>query len=104
MRSHTAACLTALALLAGAGCAGSARRDDSAGAAPLDTIHIRSSDTMPAANGAGAMQRDTASHDSVGRSVPGQAQQDSTSGLSGAGAIDTTQLDSAKKGAADSAR
>ena len=31
MRSHTAACLTALALLAGAGCAGSARRDDTAG-------------------------------------------------------------------------
>jgi hypothetical protein len=102
MRSHTAACLTALALLAGAGCAGSARRDEGAGAAPLDTIHIKSSDTLPPANGAGAMRRDTASHDSSGRAVPGMAQQDSTSGLSGAGAIDTTPLDSAKRHGADS--
>jgi hypothetical protein len=95
MRSHTAACLTALAVLAGAGCAGSARRDDNAGAAPLDTIHIRSGDTLPPANGAGAMRRDTAGHDS-------SARVDSTSGLSGAGAIDTTPLDSAKRGGADS--
>ena len=103
MRSHTAACLTALAVLAGAACAGSGRRDNSSGAAPLDTIHIESGDTLPPANGAGAMRRDTASHDSAGRAVPGMAQQDSTSGLSGAGAIDTTPRDSAKRGGADSA-
>lgn len=102
MRSHTAAGLTALALLAGAGCAGSARRDESTGAAPLDTIHIKTADTLPPATGAGAMRRDTASHDSSGRALPGMAQQDSTSGLSGAGAIHTTPLDSAKRHGADS--
>jgi hypothetical protein len=102
MRSHTAAYLTALAVLAAAGCAGSARGNDGAGAAPLDTIHIKSGDTLPPANGAGAMRQDTANHDSSGHAVPGMAQQDSTSGLSGAGAIDTTPLDSAKRSGADS--
>jgi len=102
MQTRAAACLTALAVLVGAGCAGSARRDDGAGAAPLDTIHIKAADTLPPANGAGAMRRDTASYDSSGRAVPGMAQQDSTSGLGGAGAIDTTPADSAKRTGADS--
>jgi hypothetical protein len=102
MRPHTAACLTALALLAAPGCAGSGRGNDGTGAAPLDTIHIKSGDTLAPANGVGAMRRDTATSDSAGRAVPGMAQQDSTSGLSGAGAIDTTPLDSAQRSRADS--
>ena len=102
MRSHTAAWLTAFAVLTGAACAGSGRNDTS-GAAPIDTVHIRSSDTMPPANGAGATRSDTAAHDSAGRAVPGMAQQDSTSGLSGAGSIDTTRQDSVKRSGADSA-
>jgi len=102
MRSHTAACLTAFAVLTGSGCASSGRNDTS-GAAPIDTVHIRSADTMPPANGAGAMRNDTAAHDSAGRAVPGMAHQDSTSGLSSEGAIDTTKQDSVKRSEADSA-
>ena len=101
MRSHTATYLTGFALLAGVACAGSGR-SQSTGAAPIDTVHIRSADTMPPANGPGAMRSDTAAGDSTGRAVPGMAQQDSTSGMSGAGAIDTTKLDSAKRSGADS--
>jgi hypothetical protein len=101
MRSHTAAWLAAFAVLTGAACAGSGR-NQSTGAAPIDTVHIRSADTMPPANGAGAMRSDTAGHDSTGRAVPGNAQQDSTSGMSGVGAIDTTKQDSAKRSGADS--
>ena len=103
MRPPTAACLTALAVLVGTACAGSGR-NQSSGAAPLDTVHIRSADTLPGANGAGAMRSDTASHDSAGRAVPGMAQQDSTSGMSGVGAIDTTKRDSVQRSGADTAR
>jgi hypothetical protein len=97
MRTQTAACLTALAMLLCAGCAGSSQKDDTAGAAPIDTVHIKSGDTLPPA-GAGAIRRDTASQqaDSGAPTIPGKAQQDSTSGLNGAGAIDTTRGDSAK--------
>ena len=101
MRSHTVACLTAFAVLAGTACAGSGRNGN-AGAAPIDTVHIRSADTLPPANGAGAVRSDTG-RDSVGRAVPGMAHQDSTSGLSGEGTIDTTRQDSAKRSGADSA-
>ena len=101
MRSHTGAWLTAFAVFTGAACAGSGRNQGT-GAAPIDTVHIRSSDTMPPATGTGAMRSDTAAHDSVGRAVPGNAQQDSTSGMSGVGAIDTTKQDSAKRSGADS--
>ena len=101
MRSHTAAWLTAFAVLTGAACAGSGRNQGT-GAAPIDTVHIRSADTMPPANGAGAMRSDTATHDSAGRAVPGTAQQDSTSGMSTVGPIDTTKQDSAKRSGADS--
>ena len=103
MRSPTAACLTALAVLVGAACAGSGR-NQSSGAAPIDTVHIRSADTLPGANGAGAMRSDTATLDSAGRAVPGMAQQDSTSGMSGVGAIDTTKRDSVQRSGADTAR
>jgi hypothetical protein len=102
MRSQTAAWLTAFAVLTGAACAGSGR-NQSTGAAPIDTVHIQSGDTMPPANGGGAMRSDTAAHDSTGRAVPGAAQQDSTSGMSGVGPIDTTKQDSAKRSGADSA-
>jgi hypothetical protein len=84
MRSPTAAWLTALAVLVGTACAGSGR-NQSSGAAPLDTVHIRSADTLPGANGAGAMRSDTATHDSVG-------------------AIDTTKRDSVQRSGADTAR
>jgi hypothetical protein len=49
MRLDAALYLTALALLAGAGCAGSSGKDPGAGPAPIDTIHIRSGDTLPPA-------------------------------------------------------
>ncbi|HET8836256.1 MAG TPA: hypothetical protein VFN08_16110 [Gemmatimonadales bacterium] len=101
MPSHTAAWITAFAVLTGAACAGSGR-NQSTGAAPIDTVHIRTADTMPPANGAGAMRSDTATHDSAGRAVPGAAQQDSTSGMSGVGPIDTTRQDSVKRSGADS--
>ena len=101
MRTHTAAYLVVFAVLTGAGCAGSGRNETS-GAAPIDTVHIKTGDTLPPANGAGAMRSDTAAHDSTGRAIPGMAQQDSTSGLSGVGAIDTTKADSAKRSGADS--
>jgi hypothetical protein len=101
MRSHTAAWTIAVAVLTGAACAGSGR-NQSTGAAPIDTVHIRSADTMPPAHGAGAMRTDTAAHDSADRAVPGNAQQDSTSGMSGVGSIDTTRQDSAKRSGADS--
>lgn len=101
MRSHTVTWLTAAAVLTGVACAGSGR-NQSSGAAPIDTVHIRSSDTMPPASGAGAMRSDTASHDSAGRAVPGTAQQDSTSGMSTVGPIDTTRQDSTKRSGADS--
>ena len=103
MPSHTAAWITTVAALAGAACAGSGRNQGT-GAAPIDTVHIRSSDTMPPANGAGAMRTDSATHDSASRAVPGAAQQDSTSGMSGVGQIDTTQQDSVKRSGSDSAR
>ena len=101
MRTQTAACLTTLAMVLGAGCAGSSQKGDTAGAAPIDTVHIKSGDTLPPANppaGAGAIRQDTASQraDSGAPTIPGKAQQDSTSGLNGAGAIDTTRGDSAK--------
>jgi hypothetical protein len=102
MRSHTAGWLTAFALLTGAACASSGRNQGT-GAAPIDTVHIRSADTMPTASGAGAMRSDTAVHDSAGRAVPGTAQQDSTSGMSRVGPIDTTRQDSMRSGA-DSTR
>lgn len=103
MRSHTARWLTACVVLTGAACAGSGR-NQSTGAAPIDTVHIRSADTMPTPNGAGAgaMRSDTATHDSAGRAVPGNAQQDSTSGMSRVGPIDTTKQDSANRSEADS--
>lgn len=101
MRSHTGTWLTAVAVLTGVACAGSGRNQNS-GAAPIDTVHIRSADTMPPASGAGAMRSDTASHDSAGRAVPGKAQQDSTSGMSTVGPIDTTKQDSTKRSGADS--
>jgi hypothetical protein len=101
MRFHTATWLTTVAVLTGAACAGSGR-SQSSGAAPIDTVHIRSADTMPPANGAGAMRTDTATHDSAGRAVPGSAQQDSTSGMSTVGPIDTTKQDSTKRRGADS--
>ena len=100
MRSQTAAWITAFAVLTGAACAGSGRNQGT-GAAPIDTVHIRSADTMPPANG-GAMRTDTAAQDSAGRAVPGAAHQDSTSGMSGVGAIDTTKQDSVKRSGADS--
>jgi hypothetical protein len=103
MGSHTAGWLTAFALLTGAACAGSGR-NQSTGAAPIDTVHIRSADTMPTTSGAGAMRSDTATHDSTGPVVPGAAQQDSTSGMSRVGSIDTTRQDSAEPGGADSVR
>ena len=99
MRSHRTTWLAAFAALAGTACAGSGR-NQSTGAAPIDTVHIRSADTMPTA--AGAMRADTATHDSAGRAVPGKAQQDSTSGMSTVGPIDTTRQDSAKRSGADS--
>ena len=101
MRFHTATWLTTVAVLTGAACAGSGR-SQSSGAAPIDTVHIRSADTMPPASGAGAMRSDTANHDSTGRAVPGNAQQDSTSGMSTVGPIDTTRQDSTKRSGADS--
>jgi len=101
MRSQTAAWLTSLAVLTGVACAGSGR-NGSTGAAPIDTVHIRSADTMPTATGAGAMRSDTASHDSASRAVPGTAQQDTTSGMSTVGPIDTTKQDSVKRSGADS--
>ena len=101
MRSYSARWLAAFAMLTGAACAGSGR-NQSSGAAPIDTVHIRSADTMPTANGAGAMRADTATHDSAGRAVPGAAHQDSTSGMGGVGPIDTTKQDSAKRSGADS--
>jgi hypothetical protein len=102
MRSQTAAWLTAFAVLTGAACAGSGR-NQSTGAAPIDTVHIRSSDTMPTPVGSEAVRKDTATSDSAGRAVPGAAQQDSTSGVNAAGPIDTTKQDSAKRSGADSA-
>ena len=76
MHFHTATWLTAGVVLTGVACAGSGR-NQSSGAAPIDTVHIRTADTMPAAGGAGAMRTDTATHDSAGRAVPDNAQQDS---------------------------
>ena len=102
MRAYTGAWTIAFAVLTGAACAGSGR-NQSSGAAPIDTVHIRSADTMPSANGAGAMRTDTAAHDSAGRAVPGVTQQDSPSGMSGVGTIDTTRQDSVKRSGADSA-
>jgi hypothetical protein len=49
MRPHMTACFGALAVLAAAGC-GSGRTRENAGAAPIDTVHIRSGDTLPPAN------------------------------------------------------
>jgi hypothetical protein len=100
MQSRSASWLAAFAVLTGVACAGSGR-NQSTGAAPIDTVHIRSADTMPTA--AGAMRTDTATHDSAGRAVPGKAQQDSTSGMSTVGPIDTTRSDSVKRSGADSA-
>jgi hypothetical protein len=103
MRSQTAAWLTAFAVLTGAACAGSGR-NQSTGAAPIDTVHIRSSDTMPTPVGSAAARGDTAASDSAGRAVPGAAHQDSTSGVNSVGPIDTTKQDSAaKRSGADSA-
>lgn len=81
MRSHRATWLAAFAALTGIACAGSGR-NQSTGAAPIDTVHIRSADTMPTA--AGAMRADTATH------------------MSTVGPIDTTRQDSAKRSGADS--
>jgi hypothetical protein len=102
MRSQTATWLTAIAVLTGAACAGSGR-NQSTGAAPIDTVHIRSADTMPTPTGSPAVRSDTAARDSANRAVPGAAQQDSTSGMSTVGPLDTTRQDSAKRSGADSA-
>jgi hypothetical protein len=68
MRSHATAYLSGLALLAAAGCAGSGRTD-AAGAAPIDSIHIRSGDTLPPANPAArGAQHDTSATDSTRKS------------------------------------
>jgi hypothetical protein len=106
MRLHSADRLLALALLASVGCAGSSARTDTAGAGPIDTVKIRQGDTLPPANpppGQTAGQPATQPADSAQPTVPGAAQQDSTSGMSTQPGIDTTRTDSIRRSDSTSA-
>jgi hypothetical protein len=99
MRSNSAAALLALALLA-VGCASSSTRTgDTAGAGPIDTVRIRAGDTLPPATppaGQAAGQRATQPADTAQPSVPGMAQQDSTSGMRSERGLDTSRADSTR--------
>jgi len=107
MRVHSADRLMALALLAAIGCAGVSARNDTAGAGPIDTVRIRQGDTLPPANpppGQAAGQPATQPPDTARPTVPGAAQQDSTSGMSTQPGIDTTRADSTRRSDSTSAR
>lgn len=85
-------------LLAGVGipgCAGGSARSDAAGAGPIDTVHIRAGDTLPPVNPSPAPGA-TQPADSAPHTGPGQAQQDSTSGMSSQPRIDTSRTDSTR--------
>src|SRR5262249_19044585 len=107
MRGRSADRLTALALPAALGWAGSSARNDTAGAGPIDTVRIRQGDTLPPANpppGQAAGQPATQPPDTARPTVPGAAQKDSTSGMSSQPGIDTTGADSIRRSDSTSAR
>jgi hypothetical protein len=107
MRVRSADRLMALALFAALGCAGSSARTDTAGAGPIDTVRIRQGDTLPPANpppGQAAGQPATQPPDTARPTVPGAAQQDSTSGMSTQPGIDTARADSIRRSDSTSAR